>query len=98
MRRLFHGIHKRPKITKNELVADTLFIAISGFVSFALVFIFDIHHSFYPGNSILAPKFIFTNYTPYIIGILLGSLAGFFVLKILVYGFMLEETELKKKR
>jgi hypothetical protein len=87
-------IIRRPPISKHELIADVLYFSLSAFVSFIAVFIFDIHHSFYPGNTIYPPKFIFDSINPYIIGILFGGFLGFFLLKVLFWAFVEEEAAL----
>ena len=46
MRRPLKKIRKS-EITKEEIIADLIFIFISAFISSAIVFLFDIHQSFY---------------------------------------------------
>ncbi|MFA6530593.1 MAG: hypothetical protein WCT31_02595 [Candidatus Micrarchaeia archaeon] len=90
---------KRPKISKHEIIADLIFIFIGMFVAFTAIFIFDIHWSFYPGNTIFPPnKHIFQTPTPYLIGIPLGGLIGFIVIKLLFYAFMEEEEAVGEAR
>ena len=69
----------RPPISKHELIADLLYFVLSAVISFIAVFIFDIHHSFYPGNQIYPPIFIFDSLNPYILGILFGGFVGFYI-------------------
>ena len=85
---------KELRIGKNELIADVVFLGVAMILSAIALFIFDIHWSFYPGNDILPPsKHIFTNLTPYYIGIPLGGIIGFFLIKILAWAFIIEEDE-----
>jgi len=96
---MFKRMFKRPKISKHELIADAIFILIGMFVAFTAIFIFDIHWSFYPGNTILPPnKYIFQTPTPYYVGIPLGGLIGFVVIKLLFFAFMEEEEAMGKTR
>lgn len=78
-------------ITKEELIADILFLFIAAFVSFLIIFLFDIHHSFYQWPFIL--KFIFKTPYPYFIFIFAGAIIGFFIIKLLLVGI----NEEKKK-
>lgn len=83
---------KRPKISKHEIIADLIYILIGMFVAFLAIYIFDIHWSFYPGNTIFPPnKHIFTSPVPYLVGIPLGGLAGLIVIKLLFYAFVEQE-------
>jgi len=75
---------------------DILLALLSAAVSFLGVFIFDIHHTFYPGGNLFAPQFIFTSLTPYFIGVGLGTIGGFLLLKALVYVITLKEEEDRK--
>jgi hypothetical protein len=90
-------IIKRPPISKHELIADALYFFLSAFLSFLAVFVFDIHHSFYPGNHLYPPTFIFTSVNPYIFGILFGGFIGFFLLKIMFWAFIEEEAALETR-
>jgi len=80
---------RRAAITKDELIADAVFLAVSALVSFLAVFLFDIHHSFYswPMNI----EFIFTTPFPYMLFVPIGTLTIFFIIKLLLFGF--EEDE-----
>lgn len=89
-----HSFFKNLRITKNEIIADIILLLVSMAVSTIAIFIFDIHWSFYPGNSLLPPnKYIFTTPTPYYVGIPLGGILGFILLKLLFYAFMREEDD-----
>jgi len=71
-------------ITKEELIADAIFLFIAGFVSFLLIFIFDIHHSFYEWP--FEWKFIFNTPEPYIFFMFFGTIVGFFLIKLFLFG------------
>ena len=86
-------------ITKNELIADIIFLIIAFVISLAIFFIFDIHWSFYPGNTIFPPnKYIFKEHTVYYAGIPLGGIVGFFLLKVLFFAFMENEVKILKNQ
>jgi len=76
---------RRSVITKEEIIADGIFLFISFFVSFMIVFLFDIHHSFYEWPMTL--KFIFKTPHPYLLFVPIGTLIGFFLIKLLLLGF-----------
>lgn len=76
---------RKSKITKEEIIADLIFLLVPAFVSFCVIFIFDIHHSLY-SFPIFPLKFVFQSKTAYMIGIPIGSLIGFFIIKILIFG------------
>lgn len=80
-------------VTKEELVADAIFLFISAFISFLIVFLFDIHQSFYGWPFTL--KFIFKTPYPYFLFILIGTILGFFMVKLFLFGFK-EEEKIKK--
>ena len=95
---------KLKRISKDELIADMVFLLVAMTISGIVIFIFDIHWSFYPGNQIFPPsKYIFTDATPYYVGIPAGGIVGFIIFKVLAYAFLKEEKEhhnhtQKKKR
>lgn len=80
------GRLRKKRITKDEILADLIFLLVPAFISFCIIFIFDIHHSLYE-FPILPLKFVFQTKTAYLIGIPGGALVGFFLIKILVFGF-----------
>ncbi|MFH1520147.1 MAG: hypothetical protein ABID61_00735 [Candidatus Micrarchaeota archaeon] len=83
---------KRPKISKEELIADLIYILIGAIVAFIAIFIFDIHWSFYPGETVLPPsRHVFQTHDPYYFGIPIGAIVGFFILKLLSFAFMEDE-------
>jgi len=84
---------RKAKITHEEIIDDLIFLFIAAFLCFSFIFIFDIHKSFYEEN-IFPLKFIFKNHTPYITGTLLGSIIGFFLIKLFL--FALHKGTMKK--
>lgn len=72
-------------VTKEELIADAVFLFISTVVSFLFVNLFDIHPSFYEWPITL--KFIFDSPSPYVLFVGIGTIIGFFLIKLLLYGF-----------
>lgn len=76
---------RKQKITKDEIIADVIFLLIPAFISFCIIFIFDIHHSLYE-FPVFPLKFVFQNKTAYMIGIPTGTLIGFFLIKLLILG------------
>ncbi|MFH1784985.1 MAG: hypothetical protein ABH842_01020 [Candidatus Micrarchaeota archaeon] len=93
---------KRQKISKEEIVADVIYIFISALISFIAILIFDIHWSFYPGETVFPPsRNVFLTPEPYYYGIPIGAIIGFFILKLVSYAFMEDEIAkgvLKKKK
>jgi hypothetical protein len=83
---------RRSRVTKNELIADIIFFTVPAIIALIAVFIFDIHHSFYPENYLSPVERIFLTYDPYWIGTLLGGVAGFFLIKLLLFGLKEEES------
>jgi hypothetical protein len=75
---------RKTRVTRDELVGDVIFLAISAFVSFLVVLFFDLHHGFYEWP--LEIVFIFDSPMPYLMFVGMGTILGFFILKILVYG------------
>ena len=80
---------RKIRISKDEIVADSIFLAIAALVTFLLIFFFDIHHSFYKWPFEL--KFIFHNIKPYIVFMIIGTSVGFLLIKALLYAFEREE-------
>ena len=98
--RLRHHLSRhRPPITHHEILADAVFFIAGALLATLAVFIFDIHWSFYPGNTIFPPnKHIFTSSEPYLLGILVGGILGIFVIKLLLLGIREEKDEIFGKR
>ena len=75
---------RRSAITKEELIADAIFMFIPAILSFLAIFLFDIHHSFYSWPFEL--KFIFNSAYPYLVFVLAGTIFGFFIIKLFLFG------------
>ncbi len=75
---------RKTKVTRDELVGDVIFLAVSALVSFMAVLFFDLHHGFYDWP--LEIVFIFDSPMPYLMFVGLGTIIGFLILKLLVYG------------
>jgi lysylphosphatidylglycerol synthetase-like protein (DUF2156 family) len=76
-------------VTKEEIIADAVFLFIPALVSFLIVFFFDVHHSFYEWPMTL--KFIFNSPYPYVLFVTIGTILGFFMIKLLLFGIREEE-------
>lgn len=95
--RLVNPLKLKRKIPKEEIVADLVFFAVAIAVSLAAVFAFDIHWSLYPGSRIFS-KFVFEDKSIYVYGGLIGGIAGFFIIKLLMFGFIEEEKAIRKEK
>ena len=83
---------KRPKISKHEIIADLIFLFVAMVISGTMILIFDYHWSFYPGETVIPPsKHIFKTAEPYYIGIPVGGIVGFLIIKLLYFAFSEEE-------
>ncbi|MEM5804480.1 MAG: hypothetical protein QXU82_01375 [Candidatus Aenigmatarchaeota archaeon] len=80
---------RRSAVTRDELIADAVFLAVSALISFAAVLLFDVHHSFYSWPFRL--ELIFTTPFPYLLFVPTGTIAIFLVIKALLFGFEEEE-------
>jgi len=90
-----HFFRHRPPVTHHEIIADAVFFIVGAFLAALAVFIFDIHWSFYPGNTIFPPnKHIFTSPEPYYLGVLVGGVLGIFIIKLLLLGIREEREEI----
>lgn len=75
------------EVTKKELISDFIFLLTAFLISLFALFIFDIHWSFYPGESLFPPsKYVGINSLVYITGSLIGSVIGFFIIKLFLIG------------
>lgn len=83
-------------ITKEELIADIIYLFIAAVVSFIALFIFDVHHSFYDWP-IFPLKFIFQTHEPYYYGVLIGTIVGFFLIKLFLFALYEERVARKRK-
>lgn len=82
---------RRP--SSHELAADFLYILTAMVVSLLAIYVFDIHWSLYPGETIFPPsrRVFAEDLTPYYIGVPAGGLVGFFILKLIFFAFMEEK-------
>lgn len=98
MKRYFKKIRKSI-ITKEEVLADLIFLIIAFTISVAILFLFDIHWSFYEGNTLFPPSaWVGIGKTSYLIGGLLGAIIGFFIIKLFLLGVKEEEKNWNKKK
>lgn len=80
-------------VTKRELVADALFFGIAAALSIIGIIIFNIHWSFYPGNTLFPPsKTVGIEPKMYVAGTLIGAIVGFFIIKLFLLGVRVEES------
>ncbi|HLC68551.1 MAG TPA: hypothetical protein VJH24_01825 [Candidatus Bilamarchaeaceae archaeon] len=90
---------ERPGIDKGEIAADLLYFFIAMLVSAILIFLFDAHWSFYPGETVYPPsKRVFGDLVPYYVGVPLGGLLGFFILKLIFFAFATERKAHERTR
>ncbi|MFH1200229.1 MAG: hypothetical protein V1708_04120 [Candidatus Micrarchaeota archaeon] len=101
---LRHHLHRqvinhRSPVTRNEVAADAVFFVAGALLSTLAAFIFDIHWSFYPGNTIFPPnKHIFTSMDPYYFAILVGGILGIFIAKLVLLGVREDNEEVLEPR
>ena len=86
---MFRKIRKT-RITKNEIMADFVFLLFGAIVSFLILFAFDIHWSLYE-YPILPLKRVFQTADPYVYGVMLGMIVIFFLIKLFLFGLKEEE-------
>ena len=85
------------RISHEEIAADLIFFLLGAAVSFLALLIFDLHWNFYAWPS--GPlRFIFQTPTPYLIGVPVGSIIFFILVKLLALGFYEEDLALRKAR
>lgn len=89
MIRHFKKIRGKSIVTKRELIADVIFLAISAFISEIIIFLFDIHRSFYEWP--IKISFLFKTPYPYFFFGLIGMFVGFFIIKLLLFGIKEEK-------
>ncbi|MFH1107446.1 MAG: hypothetical protein V1787_06150 [Candidatus Micrarchaeota archaeon] len=84
----------RAGVTRNEIVADAIFFIAGALLAVVATFIFDIHWSFYPGNTIFPPnKHIFNSAEPYYFAVLAGGALGIFLVKLVLLGIREDNEE-----
>lgn len=75
------------RITKREIIADAIFLIVGFLVSILLLYLFDIHWSFYPGETIFPPsRYVGLAKYVYFTGSLIGSIIIFFIIKLFLLG------------
>lgn len=90
---MFHKLRNKSKITKEEIVADLIFLVIPFLIVVLALFFFDIHWNFYPDGKLFPPeKYIFQDKMIYLTGGLIGAIIGFFIIKLFI--FALKEDKL----
>ena len=77
-------------ITREEIIADAIFLFVSALLSFLVTFLFDIHQSFYDWP--ITIRFIFKTPYPYLLFTTIGTLTGFFVIKLFLFGIAEENS------
>lgn len=85
------------KVTKRELIADIIFLVTAAIISLIALFIFDIHWSFYPGETIFPlSKTVGLTRNTYVTCSLIGSVVGFILIKLFLIGVKENITPRKK--
>nr|MBI4156754.1 hypothetical protein [Candidatus Woesearchaeota archaeon] len=96
---MLYKLRKTAIITKEEIIADIIFLIVSFIIAVIALYIFDIHWNFYEGGHLFPPeKHVFTDRTIYLWGGLIGSIIGFFVIKLFLFGLYEEDKVLYKKK
>ena len=86
------------EVTKQELIADIIFLFVALALSLILMFIFDIHWSLYPDNVLIPPsKWVGIKQQTYLIGTLAGGIIGFILIKLFLIGVRKEELRWLRK-
>jgi len=66
---MFHKLRKKNKITKEEIIADLIFLIIPFLIVILFLFFFDIHWNFYSDGQLFPPeKYIFPDKSIYLTG------------------------------
>lgn len=86
---------RRSRVSKEEIIADLIFFLVPAIIILVIIFLFDIHQSFYQ-----APyypfKFLLNDPWIYVGGTFLGGIIGFFLVKLLLLGVKEEERLTRK--
>ncbi|OYT42586.1 MAG: hypothetical protein B6U78_00905 [Candidatus Aenigmarchaeota archaeon ex4484_224] len=75
---------RKTKISIEEIVDDIIYFLLSAFLGLLVVFIFDIHHSFYK-PPYYPFKFIFNSYEPYLIRFFGAGVLGLIWIKVFLF-------------
>lgn len=89
-------LFRKTPVSGHELLADVMYFTISALVSLAAVFLFDVHHYFYPSSRVANPAPIFDSALPYAVGVLAGGVLGLFLFKALFFAFREQEAAAEK--
>ncbi|MBM3308757.1 MAG: hypothetical protein FJ045_00185 [Crenarchaeota archaeon] len=90
---------RKTRIEKEEIIADFIFLLLSFITTEIMLYIFDIHWNFYPGEQLIPPaKHIFTDTSIYLWGGLTGAIIGLFLIKLFLLGLKEEEKIWKKQK
>jgi hypothetical protein len=81
---------RKSKVTREEFLGDMVFLLIGFIVSFLAIFFFDTHHSFYE-EPWFPLEFIFSTPTPYYVGVPVGGIVIFLIIKLFLFGVEKEE-------
>jgi hypothetical protein len=78
---------RQTPISEGEIISDFLFFFIAFLISLATLYIFDIHWSMHPGQTLIPPsKYVGIEKEVYVIGSLIGAIAGFMIIKLFLVG------------
>ncbi len=88
---------RHDQISSEELKADVIFFLVGAAVSFLGLLVFDLHWNLYswPAGPL---RFVFQTPTPYLIGVPVGAIVLFVLIKLAALGFYDEELALQKAR
>ena len=81
---------RKSRVTGEQFVGDLVFLMIGFIISFLAIFFFDTHHSFYE-EPWFPLKFIFTSPNPYLVGVPMGGIVIFLIIKLFLFGVQKEE-------
>ncbi|HVY01216.1 MAG TPA: hypothetical protein VHA12_00430 [Candidatus Nanoarchaeia archaeon] len=85
-------------VTKREILADVFFLIVSFSISLLAIYIFDIHWSLYPGETIFPPsKHVGIEPSKYYFFTFAGTILFFIILKLMMLGIKEEEKEMISK-
>ena len=75
------------EVTRKEIFSDLIFLIVGLIASLFAMFIFDIHWSFYPGETLFPPsRFVGIGKDIYLAGSLVGAIILFILMKLLMLG------------
>jgi hypothetical protein len=75
------------EVTRKEIFSDLIFLIVGLVISLFAMFVFDVHWSFYPGESLFPPsRFVGIGRDVYLTGSLIGMVMVFLIIKLLMLG------------